>query len=112
MLLAGICSSYWLIHDHHAMRTEVSAARRWSAHLVAVDVRAAFHSGSSSSLPSTAGEYRRANAFSIKSSVRDGRLGLCGVDASHCKAEPLTVYAGLWECGCTTFEVSLQLSLC
>ncbi|TBU36553.1 hypothetical protein BD309DRAFT_718144 [Dichomitus squalens] len=60
----------------------------------------------------TAGEGRRANAFPVKSSVKDGRLGLCGVDASHCKAEPPHAYAGPWQCGCTDCEVRLQLSCC
>ncbi|TBU37672.1 hypothetical protein BD309DRAFT_598943 [Dichomitus squalens] len=80
------------------MRTKVSAARRWSAHLVAVDVRAASYSGSFSLLsPHTAaaGEGRRANAFPVKSPVRAGRLGLCGVDASHCKAVPRTACTGI-----------------
>ncbi|TBU37740.1 hypothetical protein BD309DRAFT_1061529 [Dichomitus squalens] len=43
---------HWLIHNHYAIRIEVSVARRWSAHLVAVDVRAVSHSGSSSPLSS------------------------------------------------------------
>ncbi|KAM5536644.1 hypothetical protein V8D89_009739 [Ganoderma adspersum] len=36
----------------------------------------------------------RANAFPIQSPVGDGRLGLCGVGASHCKAEPPTACTG------------------
>ena len=32
----------------------------------------------------------RANPFPVQSPVRDGRLGLCGVGVSHCKAEPPT----------------------
>ncbi|KAM5537440.1 hypothetical protein V8D89_008959, partial [Ganoderma adspersum] len=37
----------------------------------------------------------RANAFPIQSPVRDGRLGLCGVGVSHCKAKPLTACTGI-----------------
>ena len=61
---------------------KVSAARRWSAHLVAVDVRGAPYSGSSpvpqqNTVAVEAGG--RASALPVKSPVRDGRLGLCGV---------------------------------
>ncbi|PIL26045.1 hypothetical protein GSI_11799 [Ganoderma sinense ZZ0214-1] len=44
----------------------------------------------------------RANAFPIQSPVGDGRLGLCGVGASHCKAEPPTACTGFLRtrCGC------------
>lgn len=79
--------------SQYALRIEVSAARRWSVHQVAIDVRAASYSGSFSPLPPNtvaAGNGRRANAFPVMLPVRDGRLGLCGVDASHCKAEPRT----------------------
>ncbi|TBU31263.1 hypothetical protein BD311DRAFT_133475 [Dichomitus squalens] len=41
---------------------------------------------------------RRANAFPVKSPVRDGRLGLyCRVGAAHCKVEPRTTCIGTWE---------------
>ncbi|TBU51308.1 hypothetical protein BD310DRAFT_942391 [Dichomitus squalens] len=36
----------------------------------------------------------RSNAFVVKSSVRNGRLGLCAVDTSHCKAESQTTCSG------------------
>ncbi|KAM5540631.1 hypothetical protein V8D89_005662 [Ganoderma adspersum] len=41
----------------------------------------------------------RANALPIQSPVGDRRLGLCGVDASHCKAEPLTACTGIFKTG-------------